>query len=155
MIVSSRSFVNNGIIPLKHTGFGEDLSPELMISDVPEATVSLAIVLDDLDVPFTKAFNHWIVWNSPKTDVSPEGLPMGQTICAPIPACQGMAWGRNCYRGPKPPFFIRNIHRYVFRVYALDCRLDLPESSDKKRLLVAMSGHILAEAQIIGKFERK
>lgn len=56
------------MIPRKHTGFGEDLSPELLLSDIPEATVSFAINLDDLDVPWKKNYNHWIVWNIPKNE---------------------------------------------------------------------------------------
>ena len=84
MIVSSTAFENNGIISLRHTGFGKDVSPELTISDVPEGTVSYAIVLDDLDVPFCKNFTHWIIWNIPVTDVIPEGLPGGPVIHKPI-----------------------------------------------------------------------
>ena len=154
MIVSSRSFESSGRIPLKHTGFGEDVSPELTVRDTPEGTVSLAVILDDLDVPGIKEFTHWIAWNIPKTDTIPEGLPKGAQIHAPITACQGMAWGRNCYRGPKQPFFIRNEHRYVFRVYALDCLPELPGSANKKMLLEAMKGHILAEARLVGKYQR-
>ena len=165
MIIRSKSFENDGTIPLKHTGFGEDLSPELTISDAPYDAVSFAVILDDLDVPFTKTFTHWIVWNIPGTKVIPEGLskgtviipeglPYGAVISEPIDACQGMAWGKHRYRGPKQPVFIRNEHRYVFTVYALDCRLDIPEASGKDDLIDAMRGHILAEANIIGKFKR-
>ena len=154
MIVSSTGFENNGKIPLRHTGFGEDLSPEFMISDVPEGTVSFAIILDDLDVPFCKSFTHWIIWNIPVTDVIPEGLPGGLIIHEPIYACQGVAWGKHRYRGPKQPLFIRKEHRYVFAVYALDCRLDISEKSCRNELLDAMRGHVLAEARLIGKYKR-
>lgn len=154
MIINSASFENNGSIPEKHTGFGEDVSPELNVSDAPEETVSFAIILDDLDVPFRKSFNHWIIWNIPKTKVIPEGLPKGTVIYEPFCACQGVAWGKHGYRGPKPPFFIRNEHRYVFHVYALDRWLDIPEKSRKKDLLNAMNGHVLAEARLIGKYQR-
>lgn len=154
MIVSSTAFENNGIIPQKHTGFGEDISPELTITDVPEDTESFVIILDDLDVPFCKNFTHWVIWNIPVTGVIPEGLPHGAVITEPISACQGVAWGKHCYRGPKQPFFIRKEHRYVFTVYALDCRLDIPEKSRKKELLDAMSGRILAEAKLIGRYKR-
>ena len=65
MIVSSKAFENNGMIPQKYTGFGDDLSPEFIITDVPEEAVSFAIILDDLDVPFRKSFTHWIIWNIP------------------------------------------------------------------------------------------
>ena len=153
MIVSSKSFENNGTIPLKHTGFGADFSPELTIIDAPNETVSFAIVLDDLDVPLKKEFNHWIIWNIPKIDIIPEGLPKGAQICEPIRACQGVAWGKNVYRGPKPPFFIKKEHRYAFKVYALDCLLDISEKANKKILLDAINGHVLAKATIIGKYK--
>lgn len=148
MIVSSTTFENNGMIPQKHTGFGEDISPELIVTDAPEDTISFAIILDDLDVPFCKSFCHWIVWNIPKKDIIPEGLQN-------ISSCSGIAWGKHRYRGPKQPFFIRKVHRYVFNVYALDCQLDISEKSCKKNLLDAMRGHILAEASLIGKYQRK
>ena len=154
MIVSSTAFENNGIIPQKYTGFGEDLSPELIITDVPKDAVSFAITLDDLDVPFRKNFTHWIIWNIPVTDVIPEGLPGGLVIHEPISACQGVAWGKHRYRGPKQPFFIRKEHRYVFTVYALDCRLELSEQSRKKDLMDAMRGHIVTETRLIGRFSR-
>lgn len=153
MIVRSSSFENNGMIPRKHTGFGEDLSPELLISDIPEETVSFAIILDDLDVPWKKNYNHWIVWNIPKTEIIPEGLSMGARIDKPIKACQGIGWGKNRYRGPKPPFFLRKTHRYVFYVYALDNELELSGNSKKAELLDAMHGHILAEAKITGLYK--
>ena len=154
MTVTSTAFCDNGTIPRKHTGFGEDISPELAVSDVPVGTVTLAVILIDLDVPWAKEFTHWVAWNIPVTDVIPEGLPKGAEINEPIAACQGKAWGKHVYRGPKQPFFIRNEHRYVFRVYALDCRLDISERSDKKGLLEAMNGHILAEASITGRYKR-
>ena len=154
MIVSSTAFENNGMIPQKHTGFGDDLSPELIITDVPKDAVSLAIILEDLDVPFRKFFTHWIIWNIPVTDVIPEGLPCGSVIREPISACQGVAWGKHKYRGPKQPFFIRKEHRYVFTVYALDCQLGISEKSNRNELLDAMRGHILSETKLFGKYKR-
>ena len=154
MIVRSTAFPDNGTIPRRHTGFGEDISPELTLVDVPDGTVSLAVILDDLDVPFRDTFTHWLAWNIPKTEVIPEGLPKGAVIREPIPACQGNAWGKHRYRGPKQPFFIRGEHRYVFRIYALDCQLELSENAGKGMLLDAMNGHILAEAELTGKYRR-
>lgn len=154
MIIRSNSFDDNGMIPQKHTGFGEDISPEFTITEQPSNTKSIAISLDDLDVPFCKSFNHWIVWNIPNIEVIPQGLPKGAVIQEPIYACQGTVWGKNGYRGPKQPFFIRNMHRYVFTFYALDCQLTLSEKSDKKALVDAMQGHILAEAKIVGNYKR-
>lgn len=154
MIINSTAFTDGGMIPPEHTGFGADISPELIIIDAPDTTVSLAIILDDTDVPWCKSFTHWLIWNIPKTDVIPAGLPAGATICEPFAACQGIAWGKNRYRGPKQPFFIRREHRYVFTVYALDSRLALSAKSDKKALLREMNGHILAAAKITGKYRR-
>ncbi len=153
MIVSSTAFENNGWIPQKHTGFGEDRSPELVITDAPEGAVSFAIILDDLDVPFRKDFTHWIIWNIPATGAVPEGLPHGSVIREPISACQGVAWGKHGYRGPKPPIFIRKEHRYVFTVYALDCQLDISDNSRRDDLIDAMRGHILSEAKLLGKYQ--
>ena len=155
MKVCSHSFENNGMIPKKHTGFGEDLSPEILLSEVPEGAVSLAIILDDLDVPWKKSFNHWIIWNIPNTSIIPEGLPGGPEIDHPIKACQGIGWGKNRYRGPKPPFFLRKAHRYVFCVYALDTELTLSAESKKKVLLKAMHGHILAETTLTGLYRNQ
>ncbi len=154
MLVSSTAFENGGMIPQRHTGFGEDRSPELIITDAPENAASFAIILDDLDVPFRENFTHWIIWNVPVTGVIPEGLPFGPVIREPISACQGAAWGKHGYRGPKPPIFIRKEHRYVFTVYALDRRLDISENSRKNDLVDAMRGHILAEAKLLGTYQR-
>lgn len=153
MKVSSKSFENNELIPKKHTGFGEDLSPEFQISDVPEGTVSLAVIMDDLDVPWTKNYNHWIVWNIPNTEIIPEGLPKGTEISEPIKACQGIGWGKNGYRGPKPPFFLKKAHRYVFYIYALDTELALPVKAKKKALLDAVKGHVLDRATLTGLYK--
>lgn len=153
MKVSSTAFAHGGVIPARHTGFGEDLSPALSVTEIPEGTVSLAVILDDLDVPFTREFTHWVAWNLPPADI-PEGLPAGAVIERPVPAVQGRAWGKHRYRGPKQPFFIRNVHRYVFTVYALDTGLDLPSEADKARLMEAMRGHILAQTALMGTAQR-
>ena len=88
------------------------------------------------------------------TDVITEGLPCGSVIREPISACQGVAWGKHKYRGPKQPFFIRKEHRYVFTVYALDCQLGISEKSNRNELLDAMRGHILSETKLFGKYKR-
>lgn len=153
MRVTCKSFADNEFIPKKHTGFGEDVSPELVIADAPDLTKTFAVILDDLDVPWKKDYNHWIIWNIPKTDVIPEGLPKGVTINEPVTACQGIAWGKNVYRGPKPPFFLKKVHRYVFYVFALDSELELSGKADKKALMAAMEEHVLAEAKITGLYQ--
>ena len=154
MNIGSTAFADGGMIPRRYTGFGEDVSPSFIITGAPKGTVSFAIIMDDLDVPFVKRFNHWLLWNIPVTDIIPEGLPHGEVIHEPFSALQGAAWGMHRYRGPKPPFFIRNTHRYVFTLYALDRKLTIPGSSDKEALLCAMKGHILDEAQMTGRFGR-
>lgn len=77
MIITSPAFNDNGIIPNRYTGFGEDVSPEFTVTDAPEKTESFVIILDDSDVPFVKIFNHWLICNIPKVSVIPEGLPKG------------------------------------------------------------------------------
>lgn len=154
MIIRGLSFENNENIPRKYTGFGNDISPSFEILNLPDKTISIAIILDDLDVPFVKSFNHWLVWNIPKTEIIPEGFPKGAEITKPINACQGIAWGKHCYRGPKQPFFVKNEHRYLFSFFALDSMLDIPKNTNKKALIYAMKGHILDEANVIGKYKR-
>ena len=72
----------------------------------------------------------------------------------PINACQGIGWGKNCYRGPKPPFFLKKAHRYVFHVYALDTELTLSGNSKKKELMDAMQGHVVAETELTGLYKK-
>ena len=151
--VTSNAFVNNGAIPKKYTGFGEDISPEFNLKNVCAEAVSIAIIMDDLDVPFVKAFNHWVVWNIPKTDVITENIKYGERTDNPKGAVQGIGWGKNGYRGPKQPPFIHKAHRYVFQFYVLDTMLGIGANSTKKELLKAMDGHILQCAEITGVYK--
>lgn len=153
MTVTSSDFENNQMIPKRHTGFGDDLSPELVLKDMPEETVSVAIIMDDLDVPFVREFPHWIIWNIPPVSVIPQGIPKGKAINTPFSAFQGKAWGKHVYRGPKQPPFIRKAHRYRFSVFALDAMLGISPDAGKARLLKAMSGHVLAKTEISGIYE--
>ena len=147
------SFSDDGSMPARYTGFGEDISPELYIEDIPKATVSLAVTLDDLDVPLLRALNHWVIWNIPAASVIPEALPQGNVIETPVHACQGNAWGKHRYRGPKQPPFVKKEHRYCFTVYALDCVLGISTNSGKTALLKAMAGHVLSEARLVGRYK--
>lgn len=150
MKITSSAFEDGGVIPKKYTGFGEDRSPGLSVTGVPEGTVSLALVLDDLDVPFCRRFTHWVAWGLPADGEIPEGMPAGASVTAPVRAFQGRAWGKHRYRGPKQPFFLRSAHRYVFTVYALNFLPDLPADAGRGELLSEAAGHILAEAALTG-----
>lgn len=154
LIITSTSFDNNSIIPKKHTGFGEDVSPPFAISGLSKDAVSIAIVMDDLDIPFIKAFNHWLIWNIPAVNEIPENIPHGKTVTALGNAKQGIGYGHNRYRGPKQPFFVRNRHRYIFHIYALDCFLNLSPNSKKRDFITAANGHIIQYGQITGIYKR-
>ncbi len=144
--IASPAFDNGQPIPPRFTADGADISPPLVISGVPEGARSLALIMDDPDAPMG-TWVHWVVWNiPPETRRIEEGnLPPG--------AVEGRnSWGRNAYGGPAPP---SGTHRYVFKLYALDGRLDLPDETDKAALLRAMEGHILAQAQLMGTYSRR
>lgn len=148
LTVDCPSFHADGQIPRKHTGFGEDISPEIVISGLRAEVASIAILMDDLDIPVLGRLNHWVIWNIPATSRIPENMPKGSQC--PNGAVQGVGYGKNGYRGPKQPPFIRKAHRYVFAVYGLDCALELPSTSRKADVLKAMDGHILQKGTVIG-----
>lgn len=152
--VKSPSFSPNGVIPKRHTGFDADISPEFHFPNLATETVSIAVIMDDLDIPFLKEYCHWIIWNIPKTEVIPENIPYGTPVTSFYNAIQGIAYGMHRYRGPKQPIFVRNMHRYRFCFYSLDCFLDLDQNAKKKDLVKAMSGHILQSGSMIGTYKR-
>jgi Raf kinase inhibitor-like YbhB/YbcL family protein len=136
-------------IPVRFTCDGQDLPPPLRWSGVPKQARSLALIVDDPDAP-GKTWVHWLVWNLPPTvtelpeGVSVQGLPAGSQ--------QGTNSSGNLgYEGPCPP---RGMHRYYFKLYALDAPLRLPARADKQTLLKAMQGHVLAEAELMGTYTR-
>jgi len=149
LTVTSPAFENEAVIPIQYTGRGEDISPELHLSAINENAKSLAIIMDDMGHPIP-AYNHWVIWNIPVMEVIPQNIPYGPHIAEFNGAIQGRGYGRNRYRGPKPPF--NWSHLYQFNVYALDCLLDLPSKSRKRDLLAAMQGHILQEGSLVGRF---
>ena len=123
-----RAFENNGNIPREYTGFGRDISPEFELKNLCENAVSIAVI--------------------------PENIPCGAVVKELGNAVQGRGYGKNRYRGPKQPVFVRNTHRYVFRFYVLDCLLPLEETAGKKELLNAMEGHVLQKGELCGKYKR-
>ncbi len=149
--LTSSAFRNGEFIPVKYTGFGEDVSIPLEWEGVPEETKSIAIVMDDPDAPFG-TFTHWIIFNIPKNERSlPEGVP--QKPVMENGAKQGTNdFGRIGYNGPKPP--AGKAHHYHIKIYALDAILNLPSGIRAKEFHSAVSGHILAQGELIGLFKR-
>jgi Raf kinase inhibitor-like YbhB/YbcL family protein len=158
LLISSPAFKNNGNIPKVHTGFDRDISPAFELHNLDDHTISIAIILDDLDIPFTSAYPHWLIWNIPKMNNIPENISYGEKVTSigdeKTEAIQGMAYGKNRYRGPKQPVFIRSTHHYRFTIYALDCMLTLDSTAGKSKLIAAMQGHILQQGSIVGNYKR-
>lgn len=151
LTVTSTAFENGGTIPKRHTGRGEDVSPELSLGPLDGNAQSIAILMDDMDHPIG-AYNHWVIFNIPASFTTvPEGVPKGETVKTLGNALQGRSeyGGKHYYRGPKPPF---GSHRYVFRVYVLDAFLNLGPEANKSALLKAMGGHILQYGTLTGSF---
>jgi len=143
--ISSPAFEDQGRIPPPFTCDGANIHPPLRIENIPRGTKSLALILDDMDAP-RGSYVHWILWN-----IDP-GVKEIRENWVPEGAVQGLNdFKKNHYGGPCPP---RRAHRYVFRMYALDTRLDLRPQSIKADLERAMKGHILAQAQWVGVYQR-
>lgn len=147
MDISSKVFGHNQIIPKLYTCDGEDINPQLTISDVPKQAKSLVIIMDDPDAikPAGKIWDHWIVFNIPPDtiEISEGQEPQG---------IHGLGTSGNYdYHGPCPP---DAVHRYFFKLYALDTMLDLKEGASKTELEQAMQGHIIDRAELIGLYNR-
>lgn len=158
MFIHSAAFPPNGPVPKRHTGEGEDVSPPLAWGDVPAGTRELALICDDPDAPTPQPWVHWLLYKIPPTVAElPEGMPAGPRLESPAPMLQGRnSWssGRTIgYRGPMPPPR-HGVHHYHFRLYSLDAPLDVKPSLDKAALREALRGHVLAEAELIGTYER-
>ena len=148
--LQSSAFDHGGSIPAVHTCEGKDRAPPLSWSGAPAGTESFALILDDPDAPDPAApkrvWVHWVLYDMPKTTSS---LPEGGAL--PSGTREGKNdWGRTGYGGPCPPV---GRHRYFHKLYALDVVLPDLEHPTKARLLKAMKGHVLAEAQLIGTYQ--
>jgi len=150
--ITSPAFEDQGTIPKQYTADGEDVSPPLSWSGVPEGTQSLALICDDPDAP-VGTWVHWVIWNIPARETGlKEGIPVKERELS-----NGSVQGTNDFRkigygGPAPPR--GPAHRYFFKLYALDKSLDLAPGAKKNALEKAMEGHVLAEAQIVGQYGR-
>lgn len=149
--IYSGAFKDGGWIPAHYTARREDISPPFELIGLNSDAKTLAITLDDASHPIFPNYNHWVIWNLPVQASIPESIPHGKTLSSFGGAVQGIGYGRNRYKGPKPP--MRSTHTYVFTIYVLDCRIDLPSSSKKPAVLHQMKGHILQQASISGKFQ--
>ena len=153
--LSSSAFSTGGNIPVEHTCEGADLSPPLSWSGIPAGTKSLALIVDDPDAPDPAAprmtWVHWLLYNLPPAAA---GLPEGVAPAAlPAGTREGLNdWKRTGYGGPCPPI---GRHRYFHKLYALDTLLPDLERPSKVRLEKAMQGHVLAQAELIGFYQKK
>ncbi len=150
----SPSFSANGAIPRKHTCEGEDVSPELRWTGVPDGAKSLVLVVDDPDAPDPKApkmtWVHWVLYDIPADATGlPEGIEAGDL---PPGTRQGRNdWKRTGYGGPCPPI---GRHRYFHKLYALDATLGNLGEPTKAELERALEGKVLAKAELIGTYEK-
>jgi Raf kinase inhibitor-like YbhB/YbcL family protein len=149
--ITSPAFADNAAIPAKYTCEGDDVSPPLAWSGVPEGAKSLVLIVDDPDAPDPKAprmtWVHWVLYDLPPadTDLAEAGtLPAGAKV--------GLNdWKRADYGGPCPPI---GRHRYFFKIYALDASLSGLSAPTKAKVEAAMKGHVLAQAQLIGTYQK-
>ena len=149
--VSSPAFENEAMIPAKYTCDGRDISPPLSWEGLPQGAKSIALISDDPDAPVC-TWVHWVIWNIPadKTGL-PESMPKDREL--PDKTRQGTTdFKRIGYGGPCPP---GGVHRYYFKLYALDAMLELEAGATKAQLLKAMEGHILAKGELMGKYTRE
>ena len=145
MKITSSAFQQGGNIPSKFTCDGANTSPPLQISDVPSEAKGLVLIVDDPDAP-SGLFTHWTAWNiSPQTSTVAEGsMPKG---------VHGTNdFGKSGYGGPCPP---SGMHRYYFKILALDRELDLPAGARRGQLDAAMKGHVIAQGELMGRYSRK
>ena len=144
--IKSSAFEEMGSIPRQYTCDGKDVNPPLTIEGVPKAAKSMALIADDPDAP-GGTWVHWVLWNIDPTiaEIREKSVPLG--------AVQGRSdFGKNSYGGPCPP---SGVHRYFFKVYALDTMLTIAGNSTKADLERAMKGHVLAEGHLVGVYKRR
>ena len=147
MNIKSPAFNNGESVPQQYTCEGPNINPPLQFTDVPAEAKSLVLIVEDPDAD-AKPWVHWLVYNIP-----PQcgGFPEGQIAeGAQQGLCNGNTFG---YEGPCPP---ENEHAYLFKLYALDMTLDIaPEDSNRKNILQRIEGHVIAEALLTGKYQKK
>ena len=154
MTITSSSFSNHGVIPLRHTCDGHDTSPEFFWTEVPDGTKSLVLIVDDPDAPDPAApkrtWVHWVLYN-----ISPTVSGLSEAITAtdlPPGTLEGLNdWQRTGYGGPCPPI---GKHRYFHKLYALDTVLRDLKQPTKAKLEKAMEGHVIEYSELIGLYQK-
>jgi Raf kinase inhibitor-like YbhB/YbcL family protein len=142
LVVKSSSFEHNTLIPSKYTCDGENINPPLTVEGMPEKTSSLALILEDPDAA-AGLFIHWVAWNIPPYGIINENSS---------PGAEGLNTAKKRgYHGPCPP---SGTHRYFFKVYALDTKLNLGSLAEKEDLEKAMQSHVLAQGELMGLYRR-
>lgn len=144
--LTSPAFKNDGTIPSDYTCDGKNISPPLTWKDIPQGTKSFVLIVDDPDAPH-KTWTHWIVYNiTAETTAIREGA-------VPQESLQGINdFGQAAYGGPCPP---QGVHRYFFKLYAIDKNLQLPQGANKVQIEKEIEGHVLAVAELMGSYSRK
>jgi Raf kinase inhibitor-like YbhB/YbcL family protein len=142
------------VLPNDYTCDGEDKSPQIGVAGVnTEITKSLAILMNDPDVPGGGGFVHWIAWNIELVRMIPEKIPKTPEVSFPISAVQGKnSFGKIGYSGPCPP--PGQTHRYFFKLYGLDTLLSLPAGSTRDQLVKAMQGHVVQYGETFASYGR-
>lgn len=150
MKLISTAFSEGAMIPEAYTCDGADISPALAWSDVPDGVKTFALVCDDPDAPVGD-WVHWVIYNIPgEVRKLQEKLPVTDSLADGV--CQGINdFRKTGYGGPCPP---RGVHRYYFRLYALDVALPCGTKMTKKKLQLAVKGHVLTEAVLMGRYRR-
>jgi Raf kinase inhibitor-like YbhB/YbcL family protein len=140
--ISSKAFTHNGFIPSRYTCDGDDVSPPLEIGEIPKGTTSLTLIVEDPDAP-GGTWLHWLVYNVP---------PVRRIVEDQVPGDQGLNdFGRISYGGPCPP---SGLHRYCFKVYALDDILNLPEGATRDQVEDLMRDHIIGYGELVGVYRK-
>ncbi len=149
--LKSSAFQDGGAVPVKYTGDGDDASPPLAWSGAPAESKSFALICDDPDAP-VGAFSHWVVYDIPP-DVKKLEEGLSREGVLPGGVKQGVNdFGKTGYGGPLPP--PGKPHRYFFKLYCLDKKLELEPGLAKGELLDLMQGHIIEQAELVGIYER-
>ncbi len=144
--ISCGAFEPHGRIPERHATDGEDVSPELSWSGVPEGTEQLALICHDPDAPLPHGFTHWVVYGIP-ADTS--GIPEGGGDSFTE---GGNDFGNQGYGGPAPPEG-HGVHHYYFWLYALDTEIDAEPGLSRAELLERIEDHVIEQARVVGTYE--